>query len=111
MINFIQAGRKINGQSYSAHVGYWFSPAYVLNIFESMCVALMLNPDGNSQISSAQTVIILIINDWLPKILSAQEPYGYFATWHTLENYPRWSSSHRDAHEGYVSPATGLKRL
>ncbi len=101
--NFVQAGRKLAGQSYSAHVGYWFSPAYVLNTFESMCVALMVDAQGDAAITNAQNAMKTKMADWLPKILSAQESDGYFATWHTLGGNTRWSSANRDAHEGYVA--------
>lgn len=90
--NFIQAGRKNKGQSYSGHVGYWFSPVWVLGTFESMCYAHMVGGNFTSQ-----------INNWLPILLDAQEPDGYMSTWHQLGNYPRWSSAYRDAHEGYVA--------
>jgi DUF1680 family protein len=90
--NFIQAGRKNNGQSYSGHVGYWFSPVWVLGTFESMCLANMVGGNFTSQ-----------INNWLPTLLGAQESDGYMSTWHQLGNNPRWSSAHRDAHEGYVA--------
>jgi hypothetical protein len=92
--NFIQAQRKNNGQSYSGHVGYWFSPVWVLGTFESMCLANMVGGNFTSQ-----------INNWLPTLLGAQESDGYMSTWHQLGNNARWSSAHRDAHEGYVAQA------
>ena len=99
--NFVQAGRKIAGQSYTAHVGYEFANAYTLNTVEAMCVALMVDPQGDSAIISAQNAIRTKLNDWIPKILSAQEADGYLQTYITLGNRTRWSI--RTAHEGYVA--------
>jgi DUF1680 family protein len=98
--NFIQAGRKLSGQSYTAHVGYWFSNAYVHNTVEAMCYACMIDPQGDSAISSAQSAMKSKLEDWIPKILSAQESDGYLHTWTTLGNNPRWTD--RSAHEGYT---------
>ncbi|MCL6589277.1 MAG: glycoside hydrolase family 127 protein [Firmicutes bacterium] len=98
--NFVQAGRKLQGLSYKAHVGYWFSNAYVHNTVEAMCYACMIDPQGDSAIISAQNAMKSKLEDWIPKILSAQEPDGYLHTWTTLGNNPRWTD--RAAHEGYT---------
>ncbi|HYH04342.1 MAG TPA: beta-L-arabinofuranosidase domain-containing protein [Bacillota bacterium] len=98
--NFVQAGRKLQGQSYKAHVGYWFSNAYVHNTVEAMCYALMIDPQGDSTIINAQNAIKTKLEDWIPKILSAQESDGYLHTWTTLGNNQRWTD--RAAHEGYT---------
>ena len=99
--NFTQAAQKLSGQPAKAHVGYWFSNAYVLNTVEAMCNALMLDPQGDSGIISAQNAMRIKLEEWLPIILSAQEPDGYIQTWTTLGGSPRWSD--RLAHEGYVA--------
>jgi len=99
--NFVQAGRKLNGQSYKAHVGYWFSNAYVYNTVEAMCDALMIDSQGDTAISNVQTSMRTKLNDWIPKILSAQESDGYIHTWTTLGNNSRWTD--RSAHEGYTA--------
>jgi DUF1680 family protein len=99
--NFIQAGNKLAGRSYSGHVGYWFANAYVLNTVEAMCNACMIDPQGDSAISSAQSAMKSKLSDWIPKILSAQESDGYLQTYITLNNVARWTE--RDDHEGYVA--------
>lgn len=101
MDNFIQAALKLSGKSAKGHVGYWFSNAYVFNTVEAMCNALMIDPQGDADIISAQNAMRAKLDDWLPKILSAQEPDGYLQTWTTLGSHPRWSD--RLAHEGYVA--------
>jgi DUF1680 family protein len=82
-------------------VGYWFSNAYVLNTVEAMCNALMIDPQGDADIISTQNAMRPKLDDWLPKILSAQEPDGYLQTWTTLGSTPRWSD--KLGHEGYVA--------
>ena len=99
--NFIQAAQKMSGKPAKAHVGYWFSNAYVLNTIEAMCNALMIDPLGDAAILSAQDAIRAKLDEWLPIVLSAQEPDGYLQTWTTLGGNPRWSD--KLAHEGYVA--------
>lgn len=98
--NFVNAGNKLAGRSYSPHVGYVFSNAYTLNTVEAMCAALMIDPQGDSAISSAQSAMRTKLSDWLPKILSAQESDGYLQTAITLGG-TRWS--YNGNHEGYVA--------
>ena len=99
--NFVQAGRKLDGLSYTAHVGYWFSNAYVHQTVEAMCYALMVDPQGDSAIISAQNGMRTKLADWIPKILNAAESDGYLHTWTTLGNKARWTD--RAAHEGYTA--------
>lgn len=98
--NLIQEARRLTGQSYAAHVGLWFSNAYVYNVLQSMCRAVMLDPQGDSAISSAQATMRTRITDWVNKIIAAQSADGYIHTWTTLDNRPRWSD--RAGHEGYT---------
>lgn len=99
--NFNQAARKIAGQSAAAHVGYWFSNAYVYNVLQSMCRAKMLDPQGDTAIINAQNNFTTWINNWIPKILAAQHSDGYIHTWTTLGTTPRWTD--HAAHEGYTA--------
>ncbi len=99
--NFVQAGNKLAGRSAKAHVGYVFANAYVLNTVEAICTALMVDPQGDTAISSAQSAMRAKLNDWIPKILAAQESDGYLQTYITIGNRARWSD--RSAHEGYVA--------
>ncbi len=98
--NFVNAGNKLAGKSYSAHVGYPFADQYVLNTIESICAALMIDPQGDSTMISAQNAMNAKLADWIPKVLSAQESDGYLHTYTTLGGYARWSD--KTAHEGYV---------
>ena len=99
--NFNQAARKLQGLSAAAHVGYWFSNAYVHNVLQSMIRAVMLDPQGDAAIISAQNNFRTWIANWIPKILAAQESDGYLHTWTTLGTTPRWTD--HTAHEGYTA--------
>lgn len=99
--NFIQAGNKLAGRPHAGHQGAVFANAWVYNTVESMCVALMVDPQGDPQLIQAQQAIGEKLEDWIPKLLSAQEPDGYLQTCYTLNDLPRWQNRHD--HEGYLA--------
>jgi DUF1680 family protein len=101
--NFIQAGNKLAGKEYTRHVGYPFSNAWVHNTVESMCVALMVDPQGDTEIINAQNTMREKLNEWIPIILAAQEPDGYLQTRFTLNGGNHWDPRTRGEHEGYVA--------
>jgi len=101
--NFIDAANKLAGKPHGKHRGYVFSNAWVYNTIESICVALMVDPRGDRDIIRAQQAMRETLDDWIPKILAAQEPDGYIQTLFTLNGLERWSPQHRRAHEGYVA--------
>ena len=47
--NFIDAANKLAGKPHGKHRGYVFSNAWVYNIIESICVALMIDPRGDKE--------------------------------------------------------------
>ncbi|MBN1506807.1 MAG: glycoside hydrolase family 127 protein [Sedimentisphaerales bacterium] len=107
--NFIEAAKKLRGEPAKFHVGYPFSNAWVHQTVESMCIALMVDPQGDADIIQAQEKMKATLEDWIPKILAAQEPDGYLQTRFTpgtrrdrgpLEH---WSPRTRGEHEGYVA--------
>ncbi len=49
--NLIEAGKKLRGEPAKAHVGFPFSNAWVYNTLESMCLAQMVDPQGDQEIS------------------------------------------------------------
>lgn len=101
--NFIDAANKLAGKPHANHRGYVFSNAWVYNTIESICVALMVDGQGDRQIIEAQEAMRATLDDWIPKILAAQEPDGYLQTVFTLSDRQRWSPRHRSDHEGYVA--------
>ena len=101
--NFIDAANKLAGREHGRHRGYVFSNAWVFNTIESICVALMIDAQGDADIAQAQADMKQTLEDWIPKVLAAQEPDGYLQTAFTLSDRQRWSPRHRGDHEGYVA--------
>lgn len=97
--NFIEAGKKLRGEPHQGHAGPVFANGWVYNTLESMCLALVVDARGDQEILAAQAAIRAKLEEWIPAILSAQEPDGYLHTSYTLNGYPRWSN--RADHEGY----------
>ena len=96
--NFVQAGRKLAGQP-AKHVGAVFANTWVYNTLESMCVALLVDAQGDVEILRAQADMRRTVEDWVPKMLSAQEKDGYLHTMYTIQGIKRWTNKHD--HEGY----------
>jgi DUF1680 family protein len=101
--NFIEAAKKLQGKPSGSHRGFVFSNAWVYNTMESICVALMVDPKGDAEIIQAQKMMKDTLEEWIPKILAAQEPDGYLQTAFTLSNRQRWTDRYRGDHEGYVA--------
>jgi len=105
--NFVEAGRKLAGAKDARHFGAVFANTWVYNTVESMCVALEVDPQGDAEILAAQAAMRKTLEDWIPKILSAQEPDGYLHTMYTVQGHPRWRNKedHEDYQAGYFLEA------
>ncbi|NLX25461.1 MAG: Tat pathway signal protein [Lentisphaerae bacterium] len=101
--NFIDAANKLQGKPYEDHRGYVFSNAWIYNTMESICIALMVDPQGDEEIIQAQAKMRRTLDEWIPIVLAAQEPDGYLQTVFTLRDWEHWSDRHRADHEGYVA--------
>ncbi len=104
--NFIEAAKALAGLPHGVHKGYVFSNAWVHQTVEAMSIALMIDPRGDPEIVRAQEKMRATLEDWIPKILAAQEPDGYLHTAFTLRDPQRWPErwwpQGRGNHEGYV---------
>jgi DUF1680 family protein len=105
--NFIEAAKAIKGQPHERHKGYVFSNAWVHQTVESICIGLMVDPQGDKEIIAAQAKMKEALERWIPIILAAQEADGYLQTAFTLRDTTRWrerwSPRNRGDHEGYVA--------
>ncbi|PZU08852.1 MAG: Tat pathway signal protein [Sphingomonas sp.] len=105
--NFIESAKALRGEPHGPHRGFVFSNAWVHQTVEAMCIALMVDPQGDAEIAAAQAHMRDALARWIPIILAAQHPDGYLQTAYTLadrKEWPdRWSPEHRGDHEGYVS--------
>jgi DUF1680 family protein len=105
--NFIEAAKALRGEPHGRHKGYVFSNAWVHQTVESMCIALMVDPQGDNDMIAAQNKMKVTLEKWIPIILAAQEPDGYLQTAYTLRDTSRWkerwSVRGRGNHEGYTA--------
>ncbi len=110
--NFVEAGKALRGEPHGAHKGYVFSNAWVHQTVEAMSIALMIDPQGDPEILQAHAKMRATLEDWIPKILAAQEPDGYLQTAFTLPRvngrggidpgpFAHWER--RGDHEGYTA--------
>lgn len=105
--NFIEAAKALRGEAHGVHKGFIFSNAWVHQTIESMCIALMVDAQGDPEMLAAQAKMRAALERWIPIVLAAQHPDGYLQTAYTLadrsEWRDRWDPKHRGNHEGYVS--------
>jgi DUF1680 family protein len=105
--NFIEAAKALRGEQHARHKGYVFSNAWVHQTVEAMCIALMVDPQGDQEIIAAQQNMKVTLDRWIPIVLAAQEPDGYLQTAYTLSDRSRWPEhwmpEHRGNHEGYTA--------
>lgn len=105
--NFVEAAKALRGEAHGEHKGYVFSNAWVYQTIESICIALMVDPQGDQEILAVHPLFKKTLDEWIPIVLSAQEPDGYIQTAYTLRDTTRWttrwSPERRDTHEGYVA--------
>ena len=100
LANFVQAAKKLSGQSAAGPVGYPFANGYVHNTMEAMSLALMVDPQGDADLTKAQTTLRANLQSAISTVLSAQESDGYLQTYVTLGGGKRWTDN--TLHEGYV---------
>ena len=108
--NFIEAGKKLRGEPAKLHVGDPWANAWVYNTLEAMCLAQLIDPQGDAELHRAQEAMLAKIDEWVPIILAAQESDGYLQTRFTLGNAKdkgvpaeHWSPRNRGEHEGYLA--------
>lgn len=110
--NLRAAAERLRGAAGEAHRGYPFSNAWVLNTLEAAALAQMLEAGDDAELVAAQAGLREAMERWIPLLLAAQEPDGYFQTRYTLGTVrereagsapERWSERLRGEHEGYVA--------
>ncbi len=97
--NFVNAAHKLAGGPFEQNRGPVYCNAWVYNNVEAMCYAQMLDAQGDQEIVDAQKRLRETLDEWVPKILAAQESDGYLDTYYTLHGLPRWTR--KGDHEGY----------
>jgi len=84
MPNIINAAKKNRGEDHGSFEGMFYVESDVHKVLEAMCYALSVDPMGDSAIVAAQNNIKAKLDEWIPYYIDAQEPSGYFNTYHTL---------------------------
>jgi len=105
--NFVEAAKALRGERHSPQRGRVWANAWVHQTVESMCLALMVDAQGDPEMLAAQAKMKATLDDWIPKIIAAQQPDGYLQTAYTLANrkdWPTpWDPAHRTDCQGYCS--------
>lgn len=82
------------------YTGAPWSDAYIYNTLEAVCLALAVQPGGDTALAQAQAHLRAKLDQWIPTIVAAQAADGYIHSFHVLNNHPRYSNV--GWHEFYV---------
>lgn len=100
LLNLVYTAQTLKGQPHGKYTGRPWSDAYVYNTMEAICLALAIDPKGDSKLTQAQTFLRQKIEEWIPIILAAQMESGYIHSFHTVNGHPHFSNI--SWHEFYV---------
>jgi DUF1680 family protein len=100
LLNLVYAAQALKGQPHGEYTGRPWSDAYVYNTVEAICLALAIDPKGDSELTQAQAFLRHKIEEWIPIILAAQMESGYIHSFHTVNGHPHFSNISK--HEFYV---------
>ena len=101
LLNLVALGRVERGEPVDwKYTGAPWSDAYVYNTVEAICLALAIKPDGDADLTGAQTQLRAKLDEWIPIILAAQAKDGYIHSFHVVNKRPRYSNV--GWHEFYV---------
>ncbi len=101
LLNLVATGEVLAGKTPSAKFkGFPWSDAYPYNTIEAMCLALEIDPGDDAEFAKGQSFLRKKMEEWIPIILSAQEPCGYIHSYHDLRKQPHFKDASK--HEFYV---------
>lgn len=72
------------GEEHGNFQGAFYVDSDVHKVLESMCYALMIDPQGDAETIAGQEAIRQKLEEWIPYYQDAQEEDGYFDTYFTL---------------------------
>lgn len=75
------------GEEHGNFNGAFYVDSDVHKVLESMCYALMIDPQGDAETIAGQDKIKSKLEEWIPYYVDAQEENGYFDTYFTLASY------------------------
>ncbi|MEY8518725.1 beta-L-arabinofuranosidase domain-containing protein [Lachnospiraceae bacterium 29-84] len=85
--NIKNAALMHRGETHGNFSGAYYVDSDVHKILESMCYALMIDPQGDAQTAAGQEAIRAKLEEWIPYYVDAQEEDGYFDTYFTLSSF------------------------
>ncbi|MGB2819351.1 MAG: beta-L-arabinofuranosidase domain-containing protein, partial [Phycisphaerae bacterium] len=100
LLNFVHAAKVLKGEPAGKFTGRPWSDAYIYNTIESICLALAIDPDGDTELTGAQTLLRGKLEEWIPLVLAAQTPDGYIHSFHVVNGRDRYTNTGN--HEFYV---------
>ena len=101
LLNLVATGEVLAGKTPSVKFkGCPWSDAYVYNTMEAIALALEVDPGDDFALAEGQQALRAKMEEWIPVILSAQEPCGYIHSYHDLRKKPHFTRA--SDHEFYV---------
>ena len=100
LLNLIETGKALRGEPHAKFLGRPWSDAYIYNTVEAICLALEVDPEGDSKLAQAQTFLRGKVEEWIPIMLAAQDKDGYVHSFHVLNAKPHFTAI--NDHEFYV---------
>ncbi len=100
LLNLVHTAKILEGESAGEFTGTPWSDAYVYNTIEAICLALAVDPEGDSELAEAQAFLRKKLDEWIPIVLAAQKEDGYIHSYHIVNKLDRYTNI--NAHEFYV---------
>ena len=100
LLNLVHTAKVLRGEPAGKFTGRPWSDAYVYNTIESICLALAIDPEGDTQLAGAQALLRKKLGEWIPIVLAAQMPDGYIHSFHVVNRRDRYTNTGH--HEFYV---------
>jgi len=97
LLNLVATGKVLSGETNDwKFAGAIWSDAYIYNVMESICMALAVSPEGDTELARAQAHLRAKMEEWIPIILAAQDKDGYIHFLHVRQpEEPGWNGFHR----------------
>jgi len=99
--SLIAAGQALRGEPVTTrhNVTRW-GEAYVYNTVEAICLALEIDPAGDTELVNSHAFLRRKLEEWIPVILAAQRGDGYTHAYSIVKNRPAYTAI--PDHELYV---------
>ncbi len=100
LLNLVNTAKVLRGEATGKFTGAPWSDAYIYNTIEAACLALAIDPEGDTELAAAQAFLRKKLDEWIPIVLAAQTEDGYIHSYHIVNKFDRYTNI--NAHEFYV---------